>query len=303
MGFTKKYQDLISNNKWLKNTDTETSTNKEQIQLPKRKSIVCTGDDIIGCTEYPKPSTILKPQTNTNKDALFLACELNQKDICKSIISNNAIDLEICDIEGYTALHIAVNSSSWDCVDVLLQYGAKLRTKTLNGMTLLHTLAFTNSTDHSDTNAVTKQIEYMIRFIQLGADLNAKTSLPDIYKGHLLTPLDIALISSNDNAVLLLLEASMQLEYPRVPYTDYIKQKEVSKVFDDYMLYQKENFIAKCPVPSLTSLTRRTIREVTSQSRVFTKCQLGLPQLLVDYVNLESLESDYLRAHARFISI
>lgn len=83
---------------------------------------------------------------------------------CLELLLNNGAKVNIKNKEGKSALFKSINHGSFKAVKILLKYGANIKDKDYNGMTLLHEICYSY---YSDVTV----IQFLI---DNGLDVNAK---------------------------------------------------------------------------------------------------------------------------------
>ena len=220
---------------------------------------------------------------NATQLSLAEACTFGRLDLCKDLLKGGAT-IETRSCGGYTPLHLAVIFNNWQCVDVLLKHGANVKTRSANGSTILHTLTYTTSDNDEDLDIA---MEYLILFIQLGADVDATAVFP-VYAEPKLTACCLASILGHTRIANILLTATAILKGCDICECIPVSQTENTT----------ENTTEKAPKKrtplTLAIITRNCIREAgIKNNRLLSKQQIGLPQILVEFINLAYLKNVY----------
>ena len=106
-----------------------------QAQVAQPPTVIVNGGDIASDQKPKTPQTTSqeKPDKTT---ALFTAVEKNQADQLSSLL--NAVDVNTQDAQGNTALHIAIRSRSYECIDKLLKKRCGVNTRNAAGESPFH---------------------------------------------------------------------------------------------------------------------------------------------------------------------
>ena len=215
---------------------------------------------------------------------LMYACKMNQPDICEVLLKHGA-QVNLTNREGETAVHLAARFGQWGnnlCLKALLNYSPNVSIQNSFGLTALHSVLF-QPTENDLLN-----IDIICDLLREGADLSAKCSFDEIYKGQPTDPFQLAVLMSHIPAVILLAEAGYMV--PGKLMIDWSVGESIHPGCVQAMPKLKLYLEQKSASPqSLMSLCRTKIKKFVPSSR--NAEHLGLPKLLIEYINFAGLAS------------